>query len=86
MHFLAWIIVGLIAGAFAKAIVPGKEPGGFLATLAIGGVGGIVGGFVSRLVLGSRYTGLNLMSVLFATVGAVILLFIWKAVAGKMAV
>ena len=51
MGILSWIIVGLIAGALAKFIMPGKDPGGILVTMLIGIVGAVIGGFVVGLVI-----------------------------------
>jgi uncharacterized membrane protein YeaQ/YmgE (transglycosylase-associated protein family) len=82
MGILTWIIVGLIAGALAKLIMPGDDPGGIIVTIIIGIVGAFVGGFVFSLFGGSGVTGFNIWSLLVATVGAIILLAIYRAVAG----
>ena len=79
---LTWIIVGLIAGALGKLIMPGDDPGGIIVTIILGIVGAFVGGFVFSLFGGSGVTGFNLGSILVATVGAIILLAIYRAVAG----
>ena len=82
MGILTWIIVGLIAGALAKLIMPGDDPGGVIVTIIIGIVGAFIGGFVFNLFGGSGVTGFNIWSLLVATVGAIILLAIYRAVAG----
>ncbi|MDQ4128729.1 MAG: GlsB/YeaQ/YmgE family stress response membrane protein [Actinomycetota bacterium] len=82
MGILTWIIVGLIAGALGKLIMPGDDPGGIIVTIILGIVGAFVGGFVFSLFGGAGVTGLNLGSILVATVGAIILLAIYRAVAG----
>ena len=82
MGILTWIIVGLIAGALGKLIMPGDDPGGIIVTIIIGIVGAFVGGFVFSLFGGAGVTGFNLGSILVATVGAIILLAIYRAVAG----
>ncbi len=83
MGIFSWIIVGLIAGALAKRIMPGKDPGGFFVTIAIGIVGGMVGGFIaSRLGLGT-VTGFNIGSLLIATGGALLLLAVYRKIKGK---
>ena len=82
MGILTWIIVGLIAGALAKLIMPGDDPGGIIVTIIIGIVGAFLGGFVFNLFGGSGVTGFNIWSLLVATVGAIILLAIYRAVAG----
>ena len=84
MGILAWIVVGLVAGFLAKMVVPGREPGGFLATTLIGIVGAVVGGWMWN-VLFSRAgaTGVNLGSIAVALVGAVIVLIVYNAVTGR---
>ncbi len=82
MGIITWIIVGLIAGALGKLIMPGDDPGGIIVTILLGIVGAFVGGFVFNLFGGAGVTGLNLGSILVATVGAIILLAIYRAVAG----
>ena len=82
MGILTWIIVGLIAGALGKLIMPGDDPGGIIVTIILGIVGAFVGGFVFSLFGGSGVTGFNLGSILVATVGAIIVLAIYRAVAG----
>jgi uncharacterized membrane protein YeaQ/YmgE (transglycosylase-associated protein family) len=75
-----WIIVGLIAGALAKFIMPGDDPGGFIITILLGIAGAIVGGFLASLIgIGG---GGFIWTTLIATIGAIILLAIYRAVAG----
>lgn len=85
MGILTWIIVGLIAGALGKLIMPGDDPGGIIVTIILGIVGAFVGGFVFGLFGGSGVTGFNLGSLLVATVGAIIVLAIYRAVVGGRA-
>jgi len=80
MEILWWVIVGLVAGWLAKVVVPGREPGGFLATLAIGLVGAFVGGLIWRVAFGATDTG---GSILVAFVGAVVLLVLYHAFTGS---
>jgi uncharacterized membrane protein YeaQ/YmgE (transglycosylase-associated protein family) len=81
MSILGWIVVGLIAGWLAKMVVPGREPGGFLATTAIGIVGAVIGGFIWNTMFNQAgATGFNLGSILVAFVGSVILLVLYHAV------
>lgn len=78
MGILSWIILGLIAGALAKWIMPGKENMGFIITILLGIAGAFVGGFLGSLVgLGST-AGLNIGSILTATAGAFLLLFVYR--------
>jgi uncharacterized membrane protein YeaQ/YmgE (transglycosylase-associated protein family) len=83
MGIIAWIVVGLIAGALAKLILPGDDPGGIIVTILIGIVGAFVGGFVFSLFGGAGVSGFNIWSILVATVGAIILLLIYRLVAGR---
>ena len=80
MEILWWVIVGLVAGWLAKMVVPGREPGGFLATVAIGLVGALIGGMIWRVGFGATDTG---GSILVAFVGAVILLVLYHAFTGS---
>ena len=79
---ISWIIVGLIAGILGKLIMPGRDPGGFLLTIVIGMVGALVGGFVVRLLGDTGVTGFNIWSIIVATLGAVILLALYRLIAG----
>jgi len=75
-----WIIVGGIAGALAKLIMPGDDPGGFIITIILGIAGAFVGGFLASLI-GIGGGGL-IWTTIIATIGAIILLAIYRAVAG----
>jgi uncharacterized membrane protein YeaQ/YmgE (transglycosylase-associated protein family) len=76
MGILSWIVLGLVAGALAKFIMPGAQGGGFLMTIVLGIVGALVGGLLSTYVLGfGDVTGFNLRSVAIAIGGALLVLF-----------
>jgi uncharacterized membrane protein YeaQ/YmgE (transglycosylase-associated protein family) len=75
MGILTWILFGLIAGAIAKLIMPGEDPGGIIVTIIIGILGAVVGGFIGTLLGFGEVTGFNIGSFLIAIVGALILLF-----------
>jgi uncharacterized membrane protein YeaQ/YmgE (transglycosylase-associated protein family) len=77
---IAWIIIGGIAGALAKLIMPGDDPGGIIVTILIGIAGAFIGGFLTSL-LGMGSGGL-IWTIIVATVGAIILLAIYRAVIG----
>ena len=79
MGIIAWIVLGLIAGAIAKAIMPGRDPGGIIVTILIGIVGAFLGGFLGNLITGTGLNGFSLWSILLAIVGALILLWIYRA-------
>ena len=83
MGIIAWIVLGLIAGAIAKYLMPGKTPGGIIVTIVLGIVGAIVGGFIFSAVGSTGVTGLNLWSMFVAVVGAVVVLLVYHAVMGR---
>lgn len=85
MGILSWIIIGLMAGLLAKFLVPGDDPGGIIVTILIGIVGAFVGGFVVGIFGGSGVSGFNIWSILVATIGAIILLLLYRLVARKVA-
>src|SRR6186997_2683108 len=78
MNFLAWIVLGLIAGAIAKAIMPGNDPGGIIVTMIIGIVGALIGGFLGNTIMGLGINGFTWQSLLLAIVGALVLLWIYR--------
>ena len=86
MGILAFIVVGLIAGLLAKLVLPGDDPGGLIVTTLVGIAGAFVGGFVVGTLGGTGVTGINIWSILVATLGAVVLLAIYRLFAGGRAV
>jgi uncharacterized membrane protein YeaQ/YmgE (transglycosylase-associated protein family) len=80
---ISWIVVGAIAGLLAKWIMPGEGPGGFIVTIVLGMAGASVGGFVMSIIGGTGATGFNIWSVLVATLGAIILLFLYGLIARR---
>jgi uncharacterized membrane protein YeaQ/YmgE (transglycosylase-associated protein family) len=74
MGVVSWVVFGLIAGFIARAILPGRDPGGFIVTTAIGILGAVVGGFVGTQLGWGDVTGFDLRSLGIAVVGAVLLL------------
>ncbi|MGI8655198.1 MAG: GlsB/YeaQ/YmgE family stress response membrane protein [Pyrinomonadaceae bacterium] len=89
MNIIVWIIFGLIAGAIAKAIMPGRDPGGYIITILLGIAGSIVGGFVGRALFntngGAGNDVFNIPHLIFAIVGALILLGVYRLIAGRRA-
>lgn len=80
MGFIAWIILGLIAGLLAKSIMPGKDGGGLMVTSLLGIAGAFVGGWLGSFI-GIGTTGeFSFSSLITATVGALVLLFVYRAV------
>jgi uncharacterized membrane protein YeaQ/YmgE (transglycosylase-associated protein family) len=82
--FIGWIIIGLIAGAVAKAIMPGRDPGGIIVTILIGIAGAVIGGFIAN-ALGIG-TGGNIWNFVLAVVGAILLLWLYRIVVRNRAV
>ncbi len=82
LHLIWMAIIGLLAGAIAKWIMPGKDPGGIIVTMLLGIAGSFVGGFLFRL-LGIGH-GSNMAGLIGSIIGAIILLFIYRLVVGKM--
>ena len=84
MGFLAFLILGLIAGAIAKAILPGTQGGGWVITLVIGVVGAFLGGWIGPLIFGGGLGDFfDLRTWLLSILGAVIVLVIYGAVASR---
>jgi uncharacterized membrane protein YeaQ/YmgE (transglycosylase-associated protein family) len=80
MGIISWILVGLIAGLLAKWLMPESGPRGLIITILIGMAGASIGGFIFRLLGGTGATGFNLWSILVATLGAIILLFLYSLI------
>lgn len=83
MGIISWIFLGLIAGALAKFIMPGKDPGGIFVTILIGIVGGIVGGFLGTFIGLGKIQSFDLGGIFIATVGAILTLVIYRIVSKK---
>ena len=85
MGILAFIILGAVAGAIAKALLPGEDPGGVIVTTIIGIVGAILGGFLAAALFDADPMDdfFDVSSWLTAIVGAIILLLIYRAVSGR---
>jgi uncharacterized membrane protein YeaQ/YmgE (transglycosylase-associated protein family) len=78
MGILSWIILGLIAGALAKWLMPGNDGGGWFMTMLLGIAGAFAGGFVGSFVGLGTTGGFSIGSIVTATVGAFILLFVYN--------
>jgi uncharacterized membrane protein YeaQ/YmgE (transglycosylase-associated protein family) len=84
MSFLGFLLLGLIAGAIAKAILPGKQGGGWVITLILGVVGALVGGWIGGAVFGVGYDGFfSIESWLIAIVGSIIVLLVYGLIVGR---
>ena len=84
MGILGFLLLGLIAGAIAKAILPGRQGGGWVITLVLGVVGALLGGWIGSLIFGGGLGEFfDLRTWLLAILGAIIVLLIYGAVAGR---
>jgi len=84
MGFIWWLIIGLIAGALARLIMPGRDPMGIIATILLGIVGSILGGLVSVAIWGSdNRTGFHPAGLLLSILGAIIVLWIWRMIKSR---
>ena len=84
MSFIAFLILGLIAGAIAKLILPGKQGGGWFITLLLGVVGALLGGWLGSLILNRPLTEFwDLGTWLLAIGGSILLLLAYRAVVGS---
>ncbi len=82
MSILAWIVLGLVAGFIASKVV-NKTGSGLVLDIVLGVVGALVGGFLFNQFGQAGVTGLNLYSLLVAVIGAVVVLFVYHAIAGR---
>ncbi|WP_438318593.1 GlsB/YeaQ/YmgE family stress response membrane protein [Streptomyces sp. HUAS TT3] len=85
MGLIAWIIIGLIAGAVAKSLMPGKDPGGLVITMLIGIAGGLLGGWLGKVIFGVESVDgfFELSTWITAIIGSVIVLALHRAVTGN---
>ncbi|MEU6988857.1 GlsB/YeaQ/YmgE family stress response membrane protein [Streptomyces sp. NPDC046324] len=85
MGIIAWILIGLIAGFIAKALMPGRDPGGIIITTLIGIAGGLLGGWLGKVIFGvdSIDGFFELSTWIAAIIGSVILLVLYRLVAGN---
>jgi uncharacterized membrane protein YeaQ/YmgE (transglycosylase-associated protein family) len=85
MGIIAFLILGLLAGAIAKALLPGDDPGGIVVTMIIGVVGALLGGFLAGALFNAKPLDefFDLSTWLTAIVGSVILLLLYRVFAGR---
>ena len=75
MNIIAWILVGLIGGALAKLLMPGRDPGGIIVTILLGVAGALVGGFLSvALGVGNGVDDFDIGTIFLSVAGAMLLL------------
>lgn len=79
--FLWWLIIGLVAGALARLLVPGKQAMGLVVTMVLGLIGSLIGGFISSLLFDydARDPGFHSAGLVMSTIGAVLVLalYLW---------
>jgi uncharacterized membrane protein YeaQ/YmgE (transglycosylase-associated protein family) len=84
MNLIAWVVLGLLAGAIAKAIVPGPQGGGWLSTMVLGVIGAFIGGslftFIQTGTLALTAPGLSVPGVFVAVLGAIIAIYLYGLV------
>lgn len=78
MGIISWIVLGAIVGVIAKLIMPGKDPGGMIVTILLGIAGAFIGGYISTILGFGSVTGFNILSLVIAVGGALILLVIYR--------
>ena len=84
MSLLAWIVLGSIAGLLARALLPGRDPGGCILTILVGIAGALLGGWLSTLLgFGGLAGGLDLRNLTIAVLGAVVLLILARLLTGR---
>ncbi len=85
MGIIAWIILGLLAGMIAKAILPGDDPGGFIVTAIIGVAGALLGGFLAKVLFDAKPLDnfFDLGTWITAIAGSIILLVIYRVIVGN---
>ena len=86
MSFIWWLIIGLIAGALARLIMPGRDAMGIIATMLLGIVGSVVGGLVSWAIWGAETEGFRPAGLLLSILGAILVLWIWRMVRTRSSV
>jgi uncharacterized membrane protein YeaQ/YmgE (transglycosylase-associated protein family) len=81
---LGWIVFGVIVGAVAKLLMPGRDPGGIVITMLLGVVGAVVGGFLGRAI--GLYGPNDPVGFLMSVLGAVVVLLLYRMAAGRRSI
>jgi uncharacterized membrane protein YeaQ/YmgE (transglycosylase-associated protein family) len=80
MHIIGWILFGLVVGAIAKFLMPGRDPGGWIVTILLGIAGSFVGGFLATAIMGRNEQTAGWIG---SIIGAMALLFIYRLIVGR---
>jgi uncharacterized membrane protein YeaQ/YmgE (transglycosylase-associated protein family) len=83
MNIIGWLLFGLIVGAIAKFLMPGRDPGGWIVTILLGIAGSFVGGFLATTIMGRQE---QVAGWIGSIIGAIVLLFIYRLVVGRRTV
>ena len=84
MSILAWIVVGVIGGFLAKALMPGKDPGGLIITVLLGIAGAVVGGFIAvALNISDGVDDFDIGTIVLSVLGAMLILFAYRLIASR---
>ena len=83
MNFIGWILFGLVVGAIAKFLMPGRDPGGWIVTILLGIAGSFVGGFLATTLMGRETQSAGWIG---SIIGAIALLFIYRLIVGRRAI
>lgn len=81
MNIIGWILFGLVVGAIAKFLMPGRDPGGWIVTILLGVAGSFVGGFLATTIMGNNNQ--QTAGWIGSIIGAMALLFIYRLVVGR---
>jgi uncharacterized membrane protein YeaQ/YmgE (transglycosylase-associated protein family) len=83
MNIIGWILFGLVVGAIAKFLMPGRDPGGWIVTILLGIAGSFVGGFLATTLLGREQQAAGWIG---SIIGAMVLLFVYRLIVGRRSV
>ena len=83
MNIIGWILFGLVVGAIAKFLMPGRDPGGWIVTILLGVAGSFVGGFLATTLLGRDQPAAGWIG---SIIGAMVLLFVYRLIVGRRTV
>jgi uncharacterized membrane protein YeaQ/YmgE (transglycosylase-associated protein family) len=81
MNIIGWILFGLVVGAIAKFLMPGRDPGGWIVTILLGIAGSFVGGFLASTIMGRDAS--QTAGWIGSIIGAMLLLFIYRLIVGR---